>query len=350
MRQLRASGPTGTSARAGVRVLGTLPWLPAWLEPGANLAVPESGATVETGRAASVRWPRKLLVNRIEVEPPLDGVRAYWWDGAQWRQVEPLASPTRGVARFLPVATDRIRVTAAQGEIRKLRAHLDAEAARYFRELQRARTDLLGARFRRHNRPDLATMRSLLLPLDFAKTAIGRPADRRETMVTWNGTFLMTEMKPPAPDKPLLDRWFAFAVGDDKLPLGADWMATDTRYLSGYLPASVITTRHGDFRFEQTLWVTVPGERVYGTAAEVRVTNSGKAPARIVFTLAMGRRPYKPKSPHPLSYAPQQTCYRLDADGHTVRTAAGEIVLHAETAGQWGGTPWENHLSYVRLS
>lgn len=347
VRELRASGVTGMSAGAGVRVLGSMPSLPAWLEPGANLAVPESGAVVETGRAASVRWPRKLLVSRIEVAPPLDGVQACWWDGARWRDVEPLASPARGALRFLPLATDRIRVTAAQGEIRSLHAYLDPEAARYFRELQRARTDLAGARFRGQTRPDLAAMRSLLLPLDFAKTAIGRPADRRETMVTWNGTFLMTEMNPPAPDKPLLDRWFALAIGDDKIPIGADWMATDTRYLGGYLPATVTTTRHGDFRFEQTLWVTAPGERVYGTAAEVRVTNSGKAPATTILTLAMGRRPYKPKSLHPLSYAPERTGYRLDADGRTVRAAAGDVVLYAETAGQWGGTPWENHLSYA---
>lgn len=166
-------------------------------------------------------------------------------------------------------------------------------------------------------------------------------------MVTWNGTFLMTETDPPAPDKPLLDRWFAFAIGEDQIPFGADWMATDTRYLDGYLPATVTTTRHGDLRFEQTLWVTAPGERVYGTAAEVRVTNSGNTRAKTSFTLAMGRRPYKPKSPHPLSYAPEQTGYRLDGGGRTVRAAAGDIVLYAETAGQWGGTPWENHLSYA---
>jgi hypothetical protein len=348
VRELRAGGATtGSFAGAGVRVLGEEPGLPAWLEPGANLAVAEAGAVVELGRSAGIRWPRKFLVNRIEVEPALDGLRAFWWDGAGWREVEPLPAPARGVLRFLPLATSRLRVVAARGAIAGLRARLDPEAARYFRELERARTDLAGARFRRHSRPDLAAMRSLLLPLDFAKAALGRPADRTETMVTWNGTFLMTETAPPAPDKPVLDRWFAFAIGDAMIPFGADWTTADTRYLEGYLPATVTTSTRGGLRLEETLWVTSPGEPVYGTAAEVRVTNSGEARAKTVLTVAMGRRPYKPKSPHPLSYAPEPTRYRLDADRRTVRSAEGDIVLYAEKAGEWGGTLWESHLSYA---
>ncbi len=347
VREMRAGGPTQAFAGPGVGVLGSLPQMPAWLEPGANLAVQKAGAIVERGRTASIRWPRKLLVNRVETVPPVAGARAFWWDGAGWRPVEPLPPPDRGVLRFLPLATERIRVRAPQGEIQDLRAGLDSEGARYFREWQRARTDLAGTRFRQQPRPDLAAMRSLLLPLDFAKTAIGRPADETETMVTWNGTFLMTEAAPPAPDKPVLDRWFAFAAGEDKIPFGADWTATDTRYLDGYLPATVTTSLRGPFRFEETLWVTAPGERLYGTAAEVRVTNSGSKAAGTALTIAMGRRPYKPKSPHPLSYAPERTGYRLEADRRTVRSASGEIVLYGDTPGEWGGTVWENHLSYA---
>jgi len=347
VREMRAGAATGAFAGADVRIVGTAPHMPAWLEPGANLAAPEAGAKIEAGRIASVRWPRKLLVNRIETVPPLAALRASWWDGARWRDVEPLASPARGVLRFLPLAADRIRVQSAEGEIQGLRAYLDSDAARYFRELERARTDLAGARFRHQARPDLAAMRSLMLPLDFAKTAIGRPADEKETMVTWNGTFLMTETAPPAPDKPVLDRWFAFAAGDEMAPFGADWTGTDTRYWDGRLPATVTTSTHGGFHFEETLWVTAPDEPLYGTAAEVRVTNSGASPARTKLTIAFGRRPYKPKSPHPLSYAPERTGYRLEADRRTVRSSSGEIVLYSETPGEWGGTDWENHLSYA---
>ena len=346
VRGVRAGAATGVFGGPGLRVLGSAPRMHAWLEPGANLAVPDAGARIEPGKAAELRWPRRVLVSRIASDPPLDGLRIAWWDGVGWRDVEPLPSSEKGVACFLPVSTERVRVTTAQGVIQGLRAHLDSAAARYFREAQRARTDILGARFRNQPRPDLAAMRALLLPLDFAKTAIGRPADLRETMVTWNGTFLMTEIDPPAPNKPVLDRWFSFAAGEEKIPFGDAWTATSTRYLDGYVPATVTTYSHEGFRFEERLWVTAPGEQLYGTAADVRVTNESSVAAKTVLTLAMGRRPYKPKSPHPLSYSPELTGYALEVDKQSVRSAAGDIILYADTPGEWGGTARENHLSY----
>ncbi|MCW5981042.1 MAG: hypothetical protein KIT09_23370 [Bryobacteraceae bacterium] len=346
VRAMRA-GP-GSPALSGpeLRVVGPVPQTPAWLEPGANLAVPETGARIAPGPAAEVQWPKRMLVSRVESDPPREELRVEWWDGVRWRGVEPIPSREPGAARFLPVSTTRIRAASGLGTIQSLRGYLDSSAGHYFREAQRARTDVLGARFRGLAEPDLGAMRGLMLPLDFAKTAIGRPADLKETMVNWNGTFLMTETTPPAPDKPVLDRWFAFAAGPDKVPFGADWAATDTRYLDGYLPATVTTSTHAGVRFEAKLWVTSPDQQAYGTAAEVLVTNESPAPVKTVLTLAMGRRPYKPKSPHPLSYSPDLTGYALDGDRRSVRSAGGDVVLYSETPGEWGGTPLEHHLSF----
>ncbi|HZT32451.1 MAG TPA: hypothetical protein VFA33_21355 [Bryobacteraceae bacterium] len=340
VRGMRATGGTPGFRGSGVRVLGERPRMPAWLAPGANLATPEAGARITAGKEAEVRWPRRLLVNRVEAEPGGGAVTVEWWDGAAWRAVESVPAAASGGGRFLPVSTERLKIRAAEGAIRGVRVYLDAAADRYFREIERGRADLLGARFRGQARPDLAGMQGLLLPLDFAKAAIGRPADLQETMVTWNGEFFMVEA-------PAADRWFAFAASADQRLFGSDWPHTRTRYLDGWLPATVTTYTQGGFRYEEQLWVTAPGTTPYGTAAEVRVTNEGAAAGQAVLTLAMGRRPHKPPHPNPLSFAPELTGYKLDADGRTVRNAAGEIILRAETAGAWEGTPRENHLRYT---
>jgi hypothetical protein len=347
VRELRAGLVSDAAGPSGISVTAPPRSAPGWLEPGANLAVAEAGARLVTGNPAEIVWPHRMLVSRIAADPPLVGLRVAWWDGQAWRDADSLPTSEPGVARFLPVATRRLRVTAPQGSLKNLQAFLDGSAARYFRETQRARADLLGLRFRNQPHRDLAAMRALLLPLDFAKTAIGRPADLQETMVCWNGTFLMTEPHPPAEAKPRLDRWFTFAAGAEKTPFGADWAATRTRYLEGYLPATITEYRHDEILFEQMLWVTAPGPGPYGTAVQVRITNPSSARKTGALSLAMGRRPYKPPSAHPLSYAPEETGYRLDADRRTVRTAAGDIVLYAEAPGAWGGTAWENHLGYT---
>ena len=65
----------------------------------------------------------------------------------------PAAKP--GESRFLPVSTERLRVTSAE-PLRRLEARLDADADRYFGEIEQSRIDLLGSRFREMPHPDLA--------------------------------------------------------------------------------------------------------------------------------------------------------------------------------------------------
>jgi len=346
VREMHAAADLASSVSPGFRVMGALPAMPPWLEPGANLAIPDAGAQLMLGSTAEVRWPRRLLLNSVDVQPATTpGVE--WWDGTRWRHAEPLPSPKPGEARFLPVSTERLRITAAE-PIRGLEVRLDADAERYFSEVEKSRVDRLGSRFREITDADLSAAKSLLLPLDFAKAAIGRPADRQETIVMWNGTFLMTE---PAPEgSKVNDRWFAPAAGSSTELFGTDWTHTQARYLDSYLPSIITTYRQGDVTFEQTLYVTAPDSALYGTVAEVTVTNHAAVPGETAFTLAMGRRANQ-RGPGPQTspfyFDPQITNYRLDAGNHAVLSSTGEVIVYAETAGRWEGTPRENHLRYA---
>ena len=345
VREMHASAGSNNPLAAGFRILGALPAMPAWLEPGANLAVPEAGAQISLGKQAEVRWLRRVLVNCVDVEPATSPA-IEWWDGTEWRAVEPLPTSKSGEARFLPVSTERLRATAAE-PVRHFEARLDSEADRYFGEIERSRIDLLGARFRGMPYPDLAAAQGLLLPLDLAKAAIGRPADEQETIVLWNGAFLMTE--PAAAKSMVYDRWFAPAAGPAKQLFGTDWAQTQTRYLDGYLPATITSYRQGNFTFDEKLYVTAPDAALYGTVAEVTVTNQSAAPGETAFTLAMGHRANQ-RGPGPQTspfyFDPQVTSYRLDAGRHAVRSSDGALIVYAEAEGQWEGTPRENHLRY----
>lgn len=340
IRSIQAGPPAQHFTGAEVRITGSLPHVPGWLAPGANLAALEAGAQVVAGNPAEVRWPRDVLVNRVDTDGhPL---RVSWWDGQAWRDAEPLAAGGASL-RFLPVATTRLRVSAA-GPVQHVRAFLDEHARQYFQEIQQGRTDQLGSRFRRQPQPDLAGMESLLLSLDFAKVAIGRPADLHESMVGWNGTVFMEEAEQPGAKS--MDRWFAFAAGSGQQLFGTDWMHTQARYLDDYLPATLTTYRHSAIRFDERTWVTAPGPEPYGTAIEVQVSNESDSPARAVLTLAMGHRAHAPSRATPLSFSPEITGYALDRDERTIRAANGEIVLYAQAPGAWEGTIRENHLRY----
>jgi hypothetical protein len=344
VREMRAAaGPTDFTT-PGFHVLGRLPAIPTWLERGANLAVPEAGAQVSLGKTAEIQWPRSLMVNRVDVEPAPTNVES--WDGTEWRAVEPLPASKKGEALFLPVSTERLRITSGE-PVRSLAARLDSEAERYFGEIERSRTDLLGARFRAMPHPDLGAAKSLLLPLDFAKAAIGRPADQQETIVMWNGTFLMTEPAPTGAS--VYDRWFAPASGSAKELFGTDWVHTQARYLDGYLPSTITAYRQQDFSFEERVYVTSPDSALYGTVAEVTVTNHSGSAGETAFTLAMGRRANQ-RGPGPQTspfyFDPQATGNRMDAGRHAVLSSSGDVMVYAETEGLWEGTPRENHLRY----
>lgn len=345
IREMRATADSTSPTLVGFHVLGALPAMPRWLEPGANLAVSEAGAHVSLGKDAEVEWARKLLVNHVDVDSVISPA-VEWWDGNQWRAIEPLPASKPGESRFLPVSTERLRVTAAE-PVRRLEARLDTEADHYFREVKESRIDLLGSRFREMPQSDLAASKGLLLPLDFAKAAIGRPSDKEETIVLWNGTFLMAE--PASPSGNITDRWFAPAAGPSKQLFGTDWMHTQAHYLDGYLPSTITMYRQGSFTFEQTLYVTGPDSPLYGNVAEVVVTNHSKTQQQTTFTLAMGRRANQ-RSPGPQSspffFYPEVTGYRMDGGRHAVLSSSGDIVLYAETEGNWEGTKRENHLRY----
>ncbi len=346
VREIHAASGSTRWGVPGFRVLGALAGKPAWLDPDANLAVPEAGAEISFGKMAEIRWPRRFLVNCVRVEPSTARAAVEWWDGAEWRAVEPVPAASSGEFRFLPVATERLRVISAEMP-RRLEARLDSQSDRYFGEVEQSRIDLLGERFRQMPRPDLAAARGLLLPLNFAKAAIGRPADEQETIVQWNGTFLMTE--PPQPGKDVYDRWFAAAAGGAMQLFGADWVHTQTRYLDGYLPATITTTRAGDFTFEETLYVTAPDTAVYGTVAEVAIRNHSRTAGETAFTLAMGRRRNQ-RGPGPQTtpfyFDPQITGYQWDDSQQAVLSSSGDLILYADAKGHWEGTPRENHLVY----
>ena len=347
VRRMRATPAAQPFSRPEVRIQGSLPEMPEWLAPGANLAVPEAGAEIAGTGMVEVRWQRRLLLNRVETVPPVGGLAVTWWDGTGWRDVESLPPPTPGTGRFLPVSTERIRVRSATGPIRKVRAFLDSDADRYFREIERGRTDLLGRRFRLQPAPGLAGMQSLLLPLNYAKAAIGRPADQVETMVTWNGAFLLTDPGPHGDTKASADRWFTFASGPGKKPFASQWARIRGSYLEGCLPATVMQFTENGLHYEETIWVTEPGAGLYGTVAELRITNQSASTASVVATLAMGRRPHSPGgNATPLAFGPLPTGYSLDADRRTVRAANGDVVLYAGQEGAWEGTPRENHLRH----
>jgi hypothetical protein len=253
------------------------------------------------------------------------------------------------------VATERLRVRGAQ----KIAIILDAAGEHYFEEVRQARTDLLGDRFRAMPRRDLAGMQSLLLPINFGRIALGRPADEEETHVVWNGTFLMVEnptggawimgeSKPePSPDR--YDRWFALAAGVEKTLFGNDWTHTQTRYVDDYLPATITTHEQGGFSFAEKLYVTAPGDPVYGTVLEVDITNTSAKPGRTALTVILGRRGnfrWDRDRHSPLSFDPKLTGYYLKDDKRTIRGSDGNILLFAEPGGTWEGTPRENHLRY----
>lgn len=343
--QVRFSGQAAPAP--GIAVPPEPPPAPAWLQPGADLAAaPASRQGVRDGWR-EVEWPFRVLVNRLAAPAGTPPLTAQWWDGLRWRDVESHGVASPGEARFLPVAAQRYRArSAAGGPPARLHAFHDAEGARYAADLQHSRTDLLHARFATLTNPDLQAMRGLLLPLHFARTAIGRPADEEEWIVNWNGTFLQYEGRfAPEPR----DRWFAPAAGATPELFGAGLAWPQTSFRDGYLPATRTVLERDGVRFTQDLLVTAPDDPFYGALAEVTVTNLAARPAATAFTLAMGRRRGQrspgPRS-SPLVYAPEPTGYRWDPASRTVARAGGEVVLLAETAGQWRGTPLENHLVY----
>ncbi len=330
-----------------VNEIGSRSANPGWLMAGANLAAPDSGATISRGVLTEVRWGKPVILNSVHAVVAGNELAIEFLAGKDWRPVSKTPHSNTNTYPFLPVSTRAVRVHTLQ----PLTVHLDDEARRYFESVKNSRVDVLGERFRHSQVRDLAEMESYLSPLNFSKAAIGRPGDLHETMSMWTGTFLMVEnsagmdsqtgLKLPSQD---LDRWFAPCA--TKQRLGGDWMRTHSRYLDGWLPATVTEMEEGSLAYRQTLFVTAPGQTNYGNISIVEVTNRAAQITSGHFSYAMGLRPIYANNWTPFSQDPLPTDYRLDSDKKVVRNLRGEIVLQAFEPGIWSGTAKENHLGY----
>jgi hypothetical protein len=336
-----------TSMPPGLSISGLVSAMPDWLRDSGNLAAAGSGVVIAPGKSAELHWPKPRLMNHVQIlaGQKLDSVE--WWDGGSWRPVERDGAGGANEFEFLPVSTSGLRLRAKQS-MQSATVTLNRNSSRYFSEVQAARTDLLGDRFRRMPNSDLNGMRGLMLPIDFHKAAIGRPGDQEETIVLWDGKILQFEGdKRPNP----LDRWFvaSFAGQKGSTTPGADWNGTQTKYLHGYLPATVTTSTLDHVRLEQLAYVTSPNDPVYGTVLEVSLTNTGGASVDVPFALAMGRRQNQHRAgviQSVFAFAPRPTNYRLAQDGHAVQLSDGELVLYAEQSPTWETTGLEDHLKY----
>lgn len=345
-----AASPDGTARPLGrIEVLGDRSDHPHALEPGANLATAEAGAIVSSPQPWTVTWKRPVMVSAVRVPSPAKIVSVEWAGSGIWRPVESMEPAGQNGVTFTPVCVTSLRVHADRLITGRVHVTCGPEAAHYSEAVRLARTDLLGERFRSLARADLAAMDSLLHPIDFAKTAIGRPADLVETMVTWTGTFLQMVSEPckdpnTGADLPAqaVDRWVAPAPGG-RAP---DWFRTRSAYLEGWMPAVVTTYDQGPLQIGQTVFVTAPGAPVYGSVALIRLHNTDTKPRVARFTYALGRRRIYGDPPVPFVSDPLDTGYRMDPDRRTVRNASGEIVLHALQPATWGGTDRERHLSW----
>ena len=304
--------------------------LPQWLEPGADLA---QGAKQSRGL---LTWGKPVLINKLIAK---DLTSAEYQAGTEWLPV-PIIEMREGEIQFKPIATKAIRAHARG----KVQAYLNQEGKRYFEAVERSRIDLLGERFRTGGTLDLASMESLLLPIDFSLTAIGRPADLHETILNWAGLFLMVEASAceardgKALPVQALDRWFLPIV--DGKQLADDLMATESHYLNGWMPATV--TRCGDG--EQTMFVTAPGAPIYANIAQLKVKNPTTKAKTCKMGYAMGRRRLYNANDEPWTpflSDPQPTGYTLDSDRQTVRNRLGEIVFWSPIPGDLTGTDYE---------
>jgi hypothetical protein len=257
------------------------------------------------------------------------------------------------VYKFTPLAVRGLRIPA--GRAQETEAYLDTDAKTYFRGVYGSGEDVLMTRLLRHGaEPSFERVASLLLPLDFQKTAIGRVSNDVETMVLWNGTLLMVENQSEQ-KSPRVDRWFAMACGKDGELLGTRPADVNKQYVAGYLPGVVTTYQAQGVQFTERAFVTAPDDLAYVTALELEVKNEGLRPVDTQVSIVLGRRMSSSDAeygergsmpPNPLNFDPMKTGYSFESATCVVRNAEGEIVLYADKAGTWCGTPWENVLSF----
>jgi hypothetical protein len=331
-------------------------------EASINLASLRFGAQVSASGPVSITWPRPRMVNKVvvyssavdesEARTPAEALE--WWDGEAWHPVTGFSVERNDnvlVYKFTPLAVSGLRISA--GRAHKVEAYLDSDASVYFRQVYDSHEDALMDRLlRAGEEPSFERVASLLLPLDFHKTAMGRVDNDVETMVLWNGTLLMVENQGNQ-KATKIDRWFAMACGQDGELFGSRPAALNKKYIAGYLPGVVTTYEKQGVQFTEQAFVTAPDDLAYVTAVEVEVKNESLHPVDTQFSIVLGRRMSSgdaeygehPTPPNPLNFDPLKTGYQLESATRVVRNAEGDIVLYADKPGTWHGTPWENTLA-----
>lgn len=334
-----------------------------------NWALPaHGGRRSQDNQGAIIAWSRPRIISDIRL-PLADLPGAIqWWDGLRWRDValthveRSRTEPPSMTARFLPVAIQRLRLAGVSSSVP---IDVRADSAReYFERIYSSGSDMLMERLLgATDEPDFAGVASLLLPLDMQTAVIGRPGDRVECMVHWNGTIVETEngdlgawnhgaKESSNAREKWTDRWLAFAADGELFGFDAD--RTRRSYLDGFLPAIVTRYDRANTTYEVEVLTTAPPDPLYAQVVTVRVSNAGNAVARSQLALVLGRRlsavagrrarDGQPASP--MNFEPFLTGYQFETDRQTVRNAAGEIVLYALKPFEQGGTALEPVLSY----
>jgi hypothetical protein len=321
------------------------------------------------GQDLIVEWSRPRLINEIRIPKADWSAVAESWTEESWRPVDvetvtETKNPPQVTIEFLPISVVKLRLPGVSSTVTP-QICLNAGGRQYFQSVYESGPDLLMNRIlESRGEPDLAFVRSLLLPLDMQTAVIGRPGDEVECMVHWNGTLVEieggdqgawntgAENSPPGVEK-WIDRWFAFAVNNELI--GASPESVSRSYIEDFMPG-VITRHTGEgIEVEIEAFTTAPEEELYGQAVRVSLENKRETPAAVAFSVIMGRRRSalaasrrQPDGlePGPMSFSPLQTGYEIDSTGRLIRNSLGEIVLFANLAGQWNGNERERILSY----
>ena len=338
-----------------------------------NLASSRFGARISTKDNTSIFWPRPTMVDKVIVSlsdagkadsqnnltdrshPNSDQYNLKWWDGEKWQPVEHLEvlrKNSKVEFEFVPLSVAGIKVHVKGAN--RIQAYLDDRARTYFQRVYDSPEDKFMQRIvSRPEEPSYDRVASLMLPLDFEKTVMGRIDDDTATMVLWNGTIVTT--RPGNSKRPGIDRWVAFASGRNGELFGAKTPATSERYIEGYLPGVVTAYRDGNFEYTERTFDTSPGDFAYGTAIELEVKNLSSRAANTAISVILGqrmtardarRRGQEGLPPNPLNFDPALTGYSYQKTARVVRDPAGEIVLYADRTGEWQGTPWERVLRF----
>ncbi|MEW5979466.1 MAG: hypothetical protein AB1898_27030 [Acidobacteriota bacterium] len=338
----------------------------------ANWALPVQGGKRSQDEQGTIfEWSRPKILSDLRLAlPDLSGA-IQWWDGYRWRDLalsrldQPGTPSTWVTARFLPIATQRLRLVGVKPSVP---VEFRATSARdYFNRVYSAGRDMLMERLMRSGEePDYAGVASLLLPLDMQTAVIGRPGDAVECLVHWNGTIVETEngdqgrwnhgAKGSSPKRePWIDRWLTFAA-DGEL-FGSDPDRTSRSYLDGFLPSVVTRHQRDHTKYEVEVFTTAPTDSLYAQVVTARLVNTGNETTNSEFELILGRRlsavegrRARGPSASPMNFEPLPTGYRFEADRQTIRNESGEVILYALKPFERKGTALEHALSYrIRL-